>query len=159
MQESTVNRSLGSDGARTVWPGAAGRPDGQPDAGRPDAPRGAYQTPQMVPWPVLPGSGGLDTRETADGPRPPDGPRPKDAAFPRAYARFEMNKDTQRLSIKIVDAVTDEVIREIPPDDVERIAYELQVMARKSTVGKGQAGHHAGGVGGPPTAGGVDRYV
>jgi hypothetical protein len=64
-----------------------------------------------------------------------------------------MNKDTNRLSIKIVDAATDEVIREIPSDEVHRIAYELQAMARRVSIGKWQPGSRPNGTGG------VDRYV
>jgi flagellar protein FlaG len=130
MQESTASRPLGVDDTRPSWPGAVSRPDPRP-------------APQPEP---LRESNGVA-----------DAPRPKDATFPRSYARFEMNKDTNRLSIKIVDAATDEVIREIPSDEVQRIAYELQALARRASIGT----RRPGGTGGQPggTAGGVDRYV
>ena len=76
-----------------------------------------------------------------------------DAAFPTSYARFSINPDTQKLSIKIVDAVTDEVIREIPPEQVQRIAEDLQSLARRNAIGKRPAGS------GSRAGGGVDRYV
>jgi hypothetical protein len=125
MQESTASRSVGVADTWPALPGAASRPDAQP---------------QPQPEPNGPDDAGAD--------------RPKDATFPRSYARFEMNKETQRLCIKIVDAVTDEVIRVIPSDEVQRIAYELQAMSRRVTVGKWQP------AGGQPGGGeGVDRYV
>lgn len=80
----------------------------------------------------------------------------RDATFPTSYARFSINPETQRLSIKIVDAVTEEVIREIPPEQVQRIADEIQLLGRNSTFGRrGAAGPGADG----STGGGVDRYV
>lgn len=45
---------------------------------------------------------------------------------PKTYARFSIHEKTGLLSIKIVDADTDRVIREIPPESVARIAEELQ---------------------------------
>jgi hypothetical protein len=79
-----------------------------------------------------------------------------DAVFPTSYARFEINPKTQRLSIKIVDVATDEVIREIPSEQVQRIAEDLQSLARRASFGRrGAAGSAADGV----TGGGVDRYV
>jgi hypothetical protein len=101
----------------------------------------------------LPGSTG--TSDT-----PPDAERTpatrdarRDAAFPSSYARFSINPDTQKLSIKIVDAVTDEVIREIPPEQVQRIAEDLQSLARRGSIGKRPAGTEGA------AGGGVDRYV
>jgi len=80
----------------------------------------------------------------------------RDAAFPTSYARFEINAKTQKLSIKIVDALTDEVIREIPSEQVQRIAEDLQSLARRNSIGK----RPTGGVGAEcSTGGGVDRYV
>lgn len=83
--------------------------------------------------------------------------RPKDAAsdaaFPQSYARFSINEHTHRISIKIIDAVTDEVLREIPADDVDRIAEDLQALARRNSIGRRpQLSDRAAG-------GGVDRYV
>ena len=89
----------------------------------------------------------------------PDGvSHAKDAAFPRSYAQFEMDKETQRLRIKIVDAETNEVIRVIPTEEVQRITDELQTLARRDTIGKRQSGGVGGG-GEPAPSGGVDRYV
>jgi uncharacterized FlaG/YvyC family protein len=41
------------------------------------------------------------------------------------------------VSIKIVDARTDRVIREIPPDDVLRIVEELQSYLKLRTAKRG----------------------
>ena len=76
----------------------------------------------------------------------------RDAAFPTSYAQFSINPETQRLSIKIVDAATNEVIREIPPEQVERIADDLQSLtrygsnSRRSAVGSGADRSTGGGV-------------
>lgn len=43
-----------------------------------------------------------------------------------AYAKFTVHSDSGVVSIKIIDARTDRVIREIPPDEVVRIAEQLQ---------------------------------
>jgi hypothetical protein len=80
----------------------------------------------------------------------------RDAAFPTSYARFAINPDTQRLSIKIVDAVTNEVLREIPPEQVQRIAEDLQSLARQGSHGRRSAAGHGADC---STGGGVDRYV
>jgi hypothetical protein len=77
----------------------------------------------------------------------------RDAAFPTSYARFSIDSKTQKLSIKIVDAVTDEVIREIPPEQVQRIAEDLQSLTRRGSIGRRSAGVDGA------TGGGVDRYV
>lgn len=79
-----------------------------------------------------------------------------DATFPTSYAQFAINSKTHKLSIKIVDVATNEVIREIPPDQVERIAQDLQVLGRRGAHGKPGTGN--AGADGPPS-GGVDRYV
>ncbi len=81
---------------------------------------------------------------------------PSDASFPKSYARFSINAETQKVSIKIVDAVTDEVIREIPPDQVQRIAEELQSLGRRASIGRRPTGG-TGTMRSP--AAGVDRYV
>jgi hypothetical protein len=88
-----------------------------------------------------------------------DTPGSKDAAFPRSYAQFEMDKETHRLRIKIIDAVTNEVIRMIPTEEVQRITVELQTLARRDTIGKRQPGSVGGGGAEPAPSGGVDRYV
>jgi hypothetical protein len=82
-----------------------------------------------------------------------------DATFPRSYAQFEMDKETQRIRIKIVDAATNEVIRVIPTEEVQRITEELQAMSRRDTIGKRQPGSAGGGAAEPVPSGGVDRYV
>ncbi len=73
------------------------------------------------------------------------------AAVSQSYAKFAVNPDTGALSIKIVNAQTDEVIREIPPERVQRIAEELQAIARRS-AGRGAPGGAARGDG-------VDHYA
>jgi flagellar protein FlaG len=147
MNEQTVARVIGSDGARAGWPVASDRAEApRPDAVRSEAAQAA-QPPSVAQRqtdvPV----------EVAGVPRPRDATN--DATFARSYARFEINDKTRRLSIKIVDAATDEVIREIPSEEVQRIAEELQALARRGTIGK----RPAGDVRARSTGGGVDRYV
>lgn len=78
------------------------------------------------------------------------------ATFPTSYARFSINAETQRLSIKIIDATTDEVIREIPPEKVQSIAEDLHALSRRESIGK----RPASGVSATGAAGaGVDQYV
>ena len=144
MHEPNVTRVNGSDASWSGWQAAADRGD----APRPDAVRSeAAQAGRPLPG----------ATETSDAPAEPErlpGVREsRDAAFPNSYARFSINPDTQKLSIKIVDAVTDEVIREIPPEQVQRIAEDLQSLGRRNTIGKRPAGS------GVATGGGVDRYV
>lgn len=43
-----------------------------------------------------------------------------------AYAEFKVDAETQRVSITIVDPETKEVIREIPPEETERISRVLR---------------------------------
>lgn len=80
----------------------------------------------------------------------------RDATFPTSYARFAIDAKTQKLSIAIVDAVTDEVIREIPPEQVQRIAEDLQSLARRGSIGRrssrAEGSEHV-------ASGSVDRYV
>src|SRR4051812_1563843 len=139
MHEQTVTRSLGVDGNRPAWPDAVGRPEAQPDVTR-TRHQDAVPDAQSDPAARVEAS------------------RAKDAAFPRSYAQFEMDKETQRLRIKIVDAETNEVIRVIPTEEVQRIGEELQALARRDTIGKRQSGGVGGG-GEPLSGGGVDRYV
>lgn len=44
----------------------------------------------------------------------------------QAYAKFTVHPQSGMVSIKIIDPITEEVIREIPPEQVIRIAEELQ---------------------------------
>lgn len=55
-------------------------------------------------------------------------------AVPQAYARFTVHSKTGVVKIEIVDARTNEVIREIPPEAVLKIAEQLQAYldARKA---------------------------
>jgi flagellar protein FlaG len=145
MQEQTVTRVNGSEVTRSGWPGGAGRADApRPEAARTEAPQAGRPLPDVA----------KADEPSADAESAPGSKEsPRDAAFPTSYARFSINAETQKLSIKIVDAVTDEVIREIPPEQVQRIADDLQSLARRGSIGKKPAG--AQGVAG----GGVDRYV
>jgi hypothetical protein len=147
MLEPTVTRTSGVSGSQPAWPETISRPDAHVDvlgARHPGDAAGARPTPQVQV--------GLDQAASADT------AGVQDAAFPRSYAHFEINKETQRLSIKIIDAATDEVIRVIPSEEVQRISDELQAMARRDAIGKRQSGDV--GSGSVPTAsGGVDRYV
>jgi hypothetical protein len=152
MNEQAVARIGGSD---VSWSGWSTAPD-RADAPRPDAVR-LEAAQATLP---LPGA-----HHEADAPAEHDGSidpiagsqaHARDAAFPTSYARFAINPETQRLSIKIVDAVTNEVIREIPPEQVERIAEDLQTLARHGSSSR----RSAGGLGAAgSTGGGVDRYV
>lgn len=143
MQEPTTTRFRGSDVAWSGWPARSDRAE----ARRPEAVRAeAAAAGRAAPTSATPSSG--------DGRAPAlQVPEQKDALFPRAYARFEINAKTQQLSIKIVDAATDEVIREIPPEEVQRIAEDLQSLARRRTVGRRP------GSGQPFGGGGVDHYA
>jgi flagellar protein FlaG len=144
MYEPTPTRPMGSD---VAWAGR--RPGADPaDAPRPDAVR----PEAAVARGATPGTPGVPTAKD-DVARVP---ATRDAVFPTSYARFAIDSETQRLSIKIVDAVTDEVIREIPHEHVQRMAHELQAAARRGSVGKRPAG--APGVDAAAN-GGVDRYV
>ena len=145
MHEPTVTRALGSDVTRSGWQTAPDRVD----APRPDA---ACSEAAQAGRP-LPGSTGTSDAPAEVERTPATKESRRDAAFPSSYARFSINPDTQKLSIKIVDAVTDEVIREIPPEQVQRIAEDLQSLARRDSIGKKPAGVEGA------AGGGVDRYV
>ena len=152
MSEQAVTRMGGSDVTLSGWTPAADRVDApRPDAVRPEAAQAVRPLPGA---PRSPDAAAEAESEPASREQVKESAR--DAAFPTTYARFAINPDTQRLSIKIVDAVTDEVIREIPPEQVQRIADDLQSLARHGTFGRrGAAGPGAEG----STGGGVDRYV
>lgn len=152
MNEPTVTWAGGSEVARSGWSPAADRAD----APRPEAVRAeAAQAVRPLPGAPRPPDAAAEV-ESDPGTREPSKEPTRDASFPTSYARFAINPETQRLSIKIVDAVTDEVIREIPPEQVQRIADDLQSLARHGTFGRrGAAGPGADG----STGGGVDRYV
>ncbi|MCC6174439.1 MAG: flagellar protein FlaG [Chloroflexi bacterium] len=142
MNEPTVTRTPGPE------PGRAGR-------------AGAVDRAASTRW--LDGPAGMA--------EPPGHPVSSDRAaaratggpYPPSYAHFAFNEKTQQVSIKIVDARTDEVIREIPPERVQRIAEELQVLARRgaggaaSGLGTGQTSRLA--MPSDNLAGAIDRYV
>ncbi|MBI3967333.1 MAG: flagellar protein FlaG [Chloroflexi bacterium] len=54
-----------------------------------------------------------------------------------AYAQFTVHPKTGVVAIKIVNAQTDEVIREIPAEVVIQIAEQLQAYLEMSKKGKG----------------------
>lgn len=147
MNEPTSTRLGGPDVAWTGWRAAADQVDApRPDAVRPEAAVGRADAPNPSGPPSAPDH--KDDAATV--------PENAAAVFPTSYARFAIDSETQRLSIKIVDAVTDEVIREIPSEQVQRIAQELQASARRHSIGRRPSG--AVGVDAPAN-GGVDRYV
>ena len=152
MDEQTVTRTGGSDVSRSGWTPAADRAD----LPRPDAVRSAAaQAVQPLPgWPRPFGT--VADADELPGLTPRSREAARDAAFPTSYAQFSINPDTQRLSIKIVDAATNEVIREIPPEQVARIADDLQSLTRHGSMGRRSAGSL--GADRSP-GGGVDRYV
>ena len=145
MQEPTIARVHGPDAIRPDWTGGD-----RSDAAWPDPARSESAQPGST---VVRASGATDA--SVAGERDPNerDSKQQDAAFPTSYARFSINAETQKLSIKIVDAVTDEVIREIPPEQVQRIAEDLQSLARRAAIGKKPAGTSS------IAGGGVDRYV
>src|SRR6266536_5308518 len=103
MDEAMVTRTFGANGTQPAWPEVAGRTDAPADVTRTHHPDVAGAT-RPVP----------QSGDRSAEPAPVDAAGAKDASFPRSYAQFEINKETQRLSIKIVDAATNEVIRVIP---------------------------------------------
>lgn len=157
MYEPTLTRLTGSDVTRSGWQAAPGRADApRPDAVRSEAARAAIQ-----PLPGATATGASESPADADTwPELPGSREPKqNAAFPTSYARFAIDNETQKLSIKIVDAVTNEVIREIPPEQVQRIAEDLQSVARRGAIGR-RPGGGSGSTGTERISGmGVDRYV
>lgn len=48
-----------------------------------------------------------------------------------AYAEFTVNHETHHVSVRIVDANTKEVIREVPPEETQRMAEALREYAAK----------------------------
>jgi flagellar protein FlaG len=157
MNEPTAARSLGSDVTRSGWTPASDRADApRPDAVRSEAAQAAQaaQVGRTLPGSTRPGEA-PDKVESVPG-VPGAKSAARDATFPTSYAQFAINSDTHKLSIKIVDAATNEVIREIPPEQVERIAQDLQVLGRRAAHGKPAMGN-TGADG--PVSGGVDRYV
>ena len=143
MNEPTVTRRVGQDVARAHWQAAAAD---RADTPHPDTVR---SEPTQAARP-LPGAADSPA-EVESAPSPKDAG--KDAAFPQSYARFSINEKTHRISIKIVDAATDEILREIPSEEVERIAEDLQALARRNAIGKRP--HNAERA----ASGGVDHYV
>jgi hypothetical protein len=152
MNEQAVARTGGSDVSWSGWPTAPDRADApRPDAVRSEAAQATLPLPGAHHETDAQG-GQAEPTEPILGAHAPA----RDAAFPTSYARFAINPETQRLSIKIVDAVTNEVIREIPPEQVQRIAEDLQTLARHSSSSRRSAGSPGAGC---STGGGVDRYV
>jgi flagellar protein FlaG len=146
MNEPIVIRGFGQDVAWSNRQTAADRTDApRPDPARSEAPQAAQRLPGSGDAPAdVPGMPGAHdaSRDAARG-----------VSFPQSYARFSINEKTRQISIKIVDAATDEVLREIPSEEVQRIAEDLQALARRNSIGK-RPQHTERAV-----SGGVDRYV
>lgn len=55
------------------------------------------------------------------------------------YAKFIVNRDTNQVSVRIINAATNEVIREIPPEELARVAEGLKgyqkTLAEKRGLG------------------------
>ena len=145
MHETNVTRVSGPDVARPGWPAGFERIN----TARPEA---AHREAAPAELPAA-GTGKPPAEHDS---RPSTRGNTGDATFPTSYARFSINAETQKLSIKIVDAVTDEVIREIPPEQVQRIAEDLQSLGRRASIGKRPAGVDGAE---KVAGGGVDRYV
>jgi hypothetical protein len=58
-------------------------------------------------------------------------------SVPSTYAKFVVHADTGMVSIKIIDARTDTVIREMPPDEVLKVVEELQAYLKLHVHRKG----------------------
>ncbi len=135
MNEPAVGRTASGETAWSGWPRSVARADMRSDAAT---------TPRE---PIRSEPAGADRVEVARG-----------EMTSRAYAKFSFNEKTNAVSIRIVDARTDEVIREIPPERVAMIAEELQALARRNAP----RGRLFDGVpAGPPSipVRGVDQYV
>ena len=82
-------------------------------------------------------SGGADAQNSPEGPGPEQAAKNRavvravhainanDAVGPGSELRFSVDKDTGRTLIRIVDRVTNEVLKQIPPEDVIRLAALL----------------------------------
>lgn len=55
----------------------------------------------------------------------------------QAYAQFIVHPQTGEVRVKIIDAVTNEVIRQIPPEEVIKIAEELETYLRARRQARG----------------------
>ena len=143
MSEPTVTRGVGQDVAWSHWQAAAAD---RADAPHPDPVRSEpAQAARPLPGAADPAAVIESVPSTSD--------VTSDAALPQSYARFSINEKTHRISIKIVDVATDEILREIPSEEVQRIAEDLQALARRNSIGKRpQQSERA-------ASGGVDHYV
>lgn len=89
-----------------LGPAAIGQfPESYPSLRRPDT---AYE-----PGEDLPGNAGQSVELTG-------------TAVRSAYAQFLVDAVTHRIQIRIIDPVTEEIIREIPSEAVERMIQELR---------------------------------
>ncbi len=48
--------------------------------------------------------------------------------LPEVALTYEVNRDTGNVIIKIVDRATQEIIREIPPEEVQRLGRAMDVL-------------------------------
>ena len=133
MNEPTIARTSGPKTAQLGWPIPAARSDAAP--------------PPPATGRSRPDPASVDRVEVGRG----------DTAS-QAYAKFSFNEKTGAVSIRIVDARTDEVIREIPPERVAMIAEELQALARRNAPGGRSTDSGPSATPGIPD-GGVDQYA
>ncbi len=62
-------------------------------------------------------------------PRAPSEGAPKGPDLPDAIGlTYEINQDTHKVIIKLVDQTTKEVIREIPPEEMQRLQAALKEL-------------------------------
>ncbi len=66
-----------------------------------------------------------------DTPREVAGTATTSGSIRAAYAQFVVDPSTDRVHIRIIDSKTDEVIREIPSEETERIAESLRAYAAR----------------------------
>ncbi len=52
------------------------------------------------------------------------------ASIRQAYAQFVVDPTSDRVQVRIVDSATNEVIREIPSDEIEKVAETMREYAR-----------------------------
>jgi hypothetical protein len=113
-------------------------------AGLPDRPErlaGAAVTPRLTHEDVLPARSDAGRRPAPD--RTDRQELRVGAAVHEAYARYIVHP-SGLVRIQIIDARSNQVIREIPPEQVVRIAEELQayLRARRSAARSEQGGDH-----------------
>ncbi len=66
------------------------------------------------------------------------------SAIRQAYAEFIVDPSSDRVRVRIIDSATNEVIREIPPDEMEKVAQGLRDYAQAAQHRRAAANHPNG---------------